>query len=84
MGHGFEGDADHSAVASALGISEEDVENYVTIDTNESDDGLIYSYIAVFSESTPLEVLQAAGVDEDDLSVELSVNIFDKESDQPD
>ncbi|WOE77514.1 hypothetical protein RZO07_19600 [Pseudomonas protegens] len=77
MSHGFEGDADNSAVARALGISEEDVDNYVTIDTNESDDGLVYNYIAVFSDSTPREVLEAAGVGEDDLSVELSVNIFD-------
>jgi len=45
----------------------------VTIDTNESDDGHVYNYIAVFNEATPPEVLAAAGVGEDDLSIELSV-----------
>lgn len=79
MGHGYEGEAGNSAVAKALGISEEDVDNYVTIDTNESDDGLVYNYIAVFNEATPPEVLAAAGVGEDDLSAELSVNVFDEE-----
>lgn len=79
MGHGYEGEAGNSAIAKALGITEDDVDNYVTIDTNESDDGLIYNYIAVFDEATPVEVLKAAGVGEDDLSVELSVNTFDEE-----
>lgn len=79
MGHGYEDDAGSSAVAKALGISEEDVDNYVTIDTNESEDGLVYNYIAIFDESTPPGVLAAAGVGEDELSVELSVNIFDEE-----
>ncbi len=79
MGHGYEGEASNSAVAKALGISEEDVDNYVTIDTNESDDGLVYNYIAVFNDATPPRVLAAAGVGDDDLSVELSVNFFDEE-----
>ncbi|MDD1966143.1 hypothetical protein NPS29_12510 [Pseudomonas putida] len=78
MGHGFEGEANNKALAEALGISEEEIEQYVTVDTNESDDGLIYSYIATFHDSTPKSVLEAAGVG-DDLTVELSPNVFDEE-----
>lgn len=78
MGHGFEGEASNRSVAEALGISEESVEQYVTIDTNESEDGLIYSYIANFDSATPRDVLEAAGVN-DDFSVDLGPNIFDEE-----
>lgn len=77
MSHGFEGDAQSDAVSKILGITAEQAEQYVTIDTNESDDGLIYNYIAVFDEATPREVLEAAGAD--GLSVEISVNAFDEE-----
>lgn len=78
MSHGFEGEGSNKVVADALGISEEDVEQYVTLDTNESDDGLVYSHIAIFSDATPQEVLEAAGVG-DDLWVDLGPNIFDEE-----
>ncbi len=78
MSHGFEGEQSNRTLANALGISEEHAEQYVTIDTNESDDGLVYSYIATFHESTPKEILEAAGVG-DDLTVELGPNVFDEE-----
>lgn len=79
MSHGFEGDGQSDAVAKILGITAEQAEQYVTIDTNESDDGLIYNYIAVFDEATPSEVLEAAGASAGDLSVEISINAFDEE-----
>ena len=79
MSHGFEGDEKSDVIGKILGITAEQAEQYVTIDTNESDDGLIYNYIAVFDEATPPEVLEAAGVSAGDLSVEISVNDFDEE-----
>ncbi|MEB2870252.1 hypothetical protein [Pseudomonas rhizosphaerae] len=78
MSHGFEGEGKNQVLAEALGISEEDAEQYVTIDTNESDDGLIYGYIAIFDDSTPQAVLDAAGVGRD-RSVDLGPNVFDEE-----
>lgn len=68
----------NAAVAEVLGISIEDVESYVTIDANESDDGALYGYIANFSESTPLNVRQAAGLG-DGFSIDLDPNVFDEE-----
>lgn len=65
----------NAVAAEALGISIEDVENYVTFEPNESDDGELYSYIAVFDESTPLEVRQAAGLG-DGFSIDLGPNAF--------
>ena len=78
MSHGFEGEASSKSIADTLGISEEDFEQYVTIDTNESNDGQVYSYIAIFDKSTPQSVLDAAGVG-DDFSLDLGLNIFDEE-----
>ncbi len=78
MSHGFEGDGSNDMLARMLDISVEDVENYVTLDTNESDEGQLYSYVAIFDRSTPQHVLEAAGA-EGSYSVQLSVNIFDEE-----
>lgn len=78
MSHGFEGDEKNDVIAKVLGITAEQVEQYVTIDTNESDDGMLYSYIATFDDSTPLEIRQAAGAG-GDYSVELGPNAFDEE-----
>lgn len=78
MSHGFEDEASNDVLARMLDISVEDVENYVTLDTNESDDGQLYSYVAVFDRATPKNVLEAAGA-EGSYSVQLSVNIFDEE-----
>lgn len=78
MSHGFEGDEQSDAIARILGITAEQVEQYVTIDTNESDEGMLYSYIATFDESTPLEVRQAAGAG-DGYSLDLGPNVFDEE-----
>lgn len=78
MSHGFEGEIGDAAVARKLGISVDDYNSYVTIDTNESDDGLIYSYIVTFDKSTPVAVLEAAGAS-GDYTLELSANAFDEE-----
>ena len=71
-------EASNKRIAEILGISEDDASSYVTIDTNASDDGLVYNYIAVFDESTPAHVLEAAGADEG-RSAQISVNAFDEE-----
>lgn len=78
MSHGFEGDFDSQAVADELEISAEDVEQYVTIERNESDDGNLYGYDAVFSRDTPLEIRQAAGAG-DSFMVRMGPNVFDEE-----
>lgn len=65
----------NATLAEVLGVSIEDVENYVTIDTDQSDDGALYGYIANFAESTPLDVRQAAGLG-DGFSIDLGPNIF--------
>lgn len=78
MSHGFEGDEGNEVLAAELGISVDQVEQYVTLETNESDDGLLYGYIARFDESTPPEILKAAKAGSD-LGVDLGPNIFDEE-----
>ncbi|HDS1779418.1 TPA: hypothetical protein QEM49_003966 [Pseudomonas putida] len=78
MSHGFEGEIGSAKIAKLLGISVDDADAYVTIDTNESDDGLVYSYIANFDRSTPKSVLEVAGA-EGTYFVELSANAFDEE-----
>lgn len=78
MSHGFEGEESNDVIARALGITEEQVDQYVTLNQNESDDGLLYSYIAEFDESTPLKVRQTAGAG-DGFSVDLGPNVFDEE-----
>jgi hypothetical protein len=52
-------EAKHTRIARLLGISYEEVQetNY-EIDTNESNDGLIYNYIIRLSENTPEHILQ--------------------------
>lgn len=78
MSHGFEGEQSSEKLAQELGISVEDVDAYVTITTNESNDGLVYDYLATFDPSTPREILEAAGA-AGDHSVSLGVNFFDEE-----
>ncbi|MEG0858653.1 MAG: hypothetical protein RSG79_03620 [Pseudomonas sp.] len=69
----------NAVAAEVLGISVEDVERYVTIDANESDEGVLYGYIASFCESTPLDVRQAAGLG-DGFSIDLDPGVFDDEA----
>ena len=78
MSHGFEGDEGNEILADVLSISEDHVERYVTLEANESDDGLLYGYTARFDDSTPLDIRQAAGAG-DGFTVELGPNTFDEE-----
>lgn len=66
----------NATVAEVLGISIEDVENFVTIDKDASEDGALYGYIASFAESTPLNVRHAAGLG-DGFSIDLAPDVFD-------
>lgn len=78
MSHGNEGEGSSQVLAEKLGITVEEVEQYVTLSTNESDDGLVYGYIVILDPSTPLDVLKKAGANSD-RTVDLGPNIFDKE-----
>lgn len=78
MSHGFEGDEGNEALAAELGISVDQVEQYTTLEANESDDGLLYGYTVRFDDETPLAIREAAGAGEG-FTVELSPNIFDEE-----
>ncbi|WP_339477374.1 hypothetical protein [Pseudomonas sp. RL_5y_Pfl2_69] len=78
MSHGFEGDEGNETLARELSISVDQVEQYVTLEANESDDGLLYGYTVRFEDSTPLDIRQAAGAG-DGFTVDLGPNVFDEE-----
>ena len=78
MSHGFEGDEGNEVLAAELGISVDQVEQYVTLEANESDDGLLYGYTVRFDDATPPDIRGAAGAGEG-FTVDLGPNIFDEE-----
>ncbi len=67
-------------LAVELGISYEELcELEWDIDTNESDDGLVYSYIVTFSDSSPKDILDKVDGLEDGRVV-LSLSAFSDEN----
>ena len=76
MSHGFEGEDSDERLAELLGIPQDAVDAYVTLDLNQSDDGHPYSYTASFSPDTPADIREAAGAG-DGFIVHLSLNSFD-------
>lgn len=68
-----------SPLAAELGISDSDLEQLsYEIQTNESNDGLIYDYILTFDESCPQEILETIEGLSDDNTIRVSVNAFDE------
>lgn len=73
-----------SPLALELGISESDLKQLdYEVQTNESNDGLIYDYILTFDDACPPEILEKIEGLSDDNTVWVSVNAFD-EPDPPD
>ena len=73
-----------SPLALELGISKSDLEQLdYEVQTNESNDGLIYDYILTFYDSCPPEILKKIEGLSDDNTIWVSVNAFD-EPDPPD
>ncbi|PHM11081.1 hypothetical protein [Nostoc sp. 'Peltigera malacea cyanobiont' DB3992] len=69
-------------LASELGISyDELLELEWDIDTNESDDGLIYEYIVTFSEESPKKILNKIEGIEDGYIVRLQPSSFEEPDD---
>ncbi|MEH2209184.1 hypothetical protein [Nostoc sp.] len=69
-------------LASELGISYDDLlELEWDIDTNESDDGLIYEYIVTFSEESPKKILNKIEGIEDGNIVRLQPSSFEEPDD---
>lgn len=66
-------------LAIELGISESDLEQLsYDIQTNESNDGLIYDYILAFDDSCPLEILDSIEGLSSNNTIRVSVNAFDE------
>lgn len=73
-----------SPLALELGISESDLKQLdYEVQTNESNDGLIYDYILTFDDACPPEILEKIEGLSDDDTIRVSVNAFD-EPDPPD
>lgn len=68
-----------SPLATELGISDEDLEQLsYEVQTNESNDGLIYDYILTFDESNPPEFLEQIKGLSDNNTIRISANAFDE------
>ncbi|MCI5208484.1 MAG: hypothetical protein D3910_06755 [Candidatus Electrothrix sp. ATG2] len=74
-------EASDRKLAAELGISYEELcELEWDIDTNESDDGLVYSYVVTFSDSSPKDILDKVDGLEDGRVVYLSPSAFSDEN----
>lgn len=71
----------HEKLAAEFGITyDELLQSEWDIDTNESDDGLIYEYIVTFNKESPRKILdKIQGID--NYVVRLSSSIFDTPDD---
>lgn len=68
-----------SPLAIELGISDDDLEQLsYEVQTNESNDGLIYDYILTLDESNPPEILELIEGLLDDNTIRVSMNAFDE------
>ena len=73
-----------SPLALELGISESDLKQLdYEVQTNESNDGLIYDYFLTFDDACPPKILEKIEGLSDDNTIWVSVNAFD-EPDPPD
>lgn len=67
-----------SRLASELGLTDEELELLEwSVHNNDSDDGLIYSFVLTFDESCPPEVLAKIEGLSDNLTISVSANAFD-------
>ena len=73
-----------SPLALELGISESDLEQLdYDVQTNESNDGLIYDYMLTFDDACPPEILEKIEGLSDDNTRWVSVNAFDEPQPDP-
>lgn len=73
------GQRQQNPLAEELGISDSDLEQLsYDVQTNESNDGLVYDYILIFDESCSPEILETIEGLSEDNTIRVSVNAFDE------